>query len=388
MPPVIYAFLDAVWDILLESSPFILLGFFIAGILKGFVSGDFVRRHLGGGGLKSIFKSALFGVPLPLCSCGVIPAAAGLRAQGASKGATTSFLIATPETGVNSISLSLALLDPIIAVVRPVSAFFTGIVAGFLVQRHVPDNAATVTGHTPCTCEACVSVEPDGNYLSDEMREQECACEQSGEDSGDIDKAASRSFAEKMRYGMSFAFGELLSDIALWFIVGILLAGVISVAVPDDFFVRYGGSGFGGILMMIIVGIPLNVCATTSTPIAAAMAMKGLSPGAVLVFLLIGPATNVTTITMVTKLLGRRTMFIYLTTIAVSAVLIGLAVNGLYSLLGLDLSGWVHMDVEEQHGIFEYVCAVVLMGLFARNLIMGGMHGHEHGHDHEHGHGH
>lgn len=413
----------ASWAILLEAAPYVLFGFFVAGLLKAYVPASFVARHLGRGHVGPVFKAALFGIPLPLCSCGVIPAAAGLRQQGASKGATTSFLIATPETGVDSMAVTWALLDPVMTVARPVAALLTSVAAGLMVdlfperERHEtgkPNEMTTpshgtashsspalpapvispamhggiaahgggslapldehagcaCSGHAPVASSGCCGAQPGASSTSAgacgcgsptyEKADSGCC----GHDASDLQGGASLSgLVERFRGGMRFAFGELVADIGGWLLLGVVLAAVITVLMPDDLFTGTFASGIGGILLMMVVGIPLYVCATASTPIAAAFALKGISPGAALVFLLAGPATNVATITVVARLLGRRAATIYVAVIGVMSVVLGLAVNMLYGWLGMDVTGWVQGKADVEPGMLSAIAAVVLLML-------------------------
>lgn len=278
-------------------SPFLLFGFLVAGFLSVLVKPETVERHLGGRGFWQVFKAAIFGVPLPLCSCGVIPVAASLRRHGASAGATTSFLISTPQTGVDSIMVTLSLLGPVFAVFRPVVAFLSGILGGILVNVFGYEKGAPPDEHPTCTAECCSGA---GNHRGGPMR--------------------------AVRYG----FVTLPRDIHKALIVGILIAGAISAAVPDDFFAGILGGGILSMLVMMAVGIPIYVCATASVPIAAALMMKGISPGAALVFLMTGPATNAATITTVWKIMGKRIAGIYLAAVAASALAAGLILDALF----------------------------------------------------------
>ncbi len=365
-------YLAAVWDILLEASPYVLFGFFVAGLLKGFLPADFVARHLGRGRRAPVFKAALFGIPLPLCSCGVIPAAAGLRQQGASKGATTSFLISTPETGVDSMAVTYALLDPLMTVLRPLAAFVSAIVAGLLVDA-LPQDAENrpVTSGMPAgqPFPVIARVAPQaGTPLADAGHgDHGCGCSGGCCDSGPAAHGRP-GVSERFRAGMRFAFGELIADIGKWLIVGVFVAALISAFLPVTFIEQYVGDGFFGIALMVVVGVPMYVCATASTPIAAALALKGLSPGAALVFLLAGPATNAATITVVARMLGRRVAVVYVASIAVVAVLMGLAVNWVYGVLGVSISGWVHTSADHGHSIAAVASACVLLALVGWQL--------------------
>ncbi|MCP3924671.1 MAG: SO_0444 family Cu/Zn efflux transporter [Desulfobacterales bacterium] len=346
----VYKVVLAVWGILLESSPYVLLGFFVAGLLKAFLPKDFVSTHLGGNGIKSIVKASAMGVPIPLCSCGVVPAAAGLKEQGAGKGAVTSFLISTPETGVDSIAVTYALLDPVMTIIRPVSAFVTAIAAG-------------------------ISVSFSSKFEDDEQKPQSpfpMAQDTGGcTDSccGGHAQADDNSFKGKFKSGMNFAFGELLNDIGKWFIIGIILAGLISVFLSPEIVSKYFGNEYLSMIIMLAIAIPLYVCATASTPIAAALALKGISPGAALVFLMAGPATNVASLTVVSKIIGKKATAIYLFVIIVISFVLGIAVNYLYGYLGISISSWVQGIHHEEFGIIAIGSSILLLLLIGRTFL-------------------
>jgi uncharacterized membrane protein YraQ (UPF0718 family) len=304
--------LDAVRGIFTESvslflrmSPYLLFGFLFAGLLHVFISLDAVARHLGKSNLASIAKSVVLGIPLPLCSCGVIPAAILLKKKGASRGSVISFLISTPITGVDSIFATYALLGPLFAIYRVVSSALTALVAGVLANfLTAPEHPET--GHS----------EHEHGHMHGHGEEME--------------EKPRRRFVELFRY----AFGELLGDIWKWLILGVLLGGIIAYLIPDTLIQKYLGSGWQAMLVMLIIGIPMYVCATGSIPIAAALMLKGMSPGAALVFLLAGPATNAVTITVVSRELGKRATILYVLSIAVMSVLVGMGLNILWGRLG------------------------------------------------------
>jgi len=297
------------WHMLLDISPFLLLGFLIAGVLRVLLPEDWISRRLGGRGAGPVFKAALLGVPLPLCSCGVIPAALGLRKQGASRGATLSFLISTPETGVDSIAVTYAIMGPFLAILRPVAAFMNAITAGLF--------ADTLGGKDDGP-----PAEPDT-----------CAC------CGGAGNDHSHSKAERIRGVFRFAFDDLLKDIAGWLLLGLLLAGVIGAFLSPEIVKTYIGTEWVELLLVLLVSIPLYICATASTPVAAALVLAGFSPGAALVLLLAGPATNIATLLMVGRFLGLRSAAIYLSSIILTSLLFGWLVNRLASVLPVPIVG-------------------------------------------------
>jgi uncharacterized membrane protein YraQ (UPF0718 family) len=338
---IILGLFNAIWQIFADAAIYILFGIFIAGLLQVFVDKDKIARHLGRPGLKSVILSALLGVPLPLCSCGVIPAAVSLRKNGASKGAVLSFLISTPETGVDSIATSYALLDPLMTVFRPIAAFVTAIIAGI--------------------GENIFGKKNDDLRLS---RMNTCDC--CGEDIRDTNHK--HGVLLKIRYGIKYAFVELLGDIAKWLVIGIIIGGCISFFLPQGFF-NYLGSGWLAMLVMLLVGIPLYICASASTPIAAALILKGMSPGVALVFLLAGPATNAAGILTVGKFLGKRSAVIYLAAIALCSLSLGLLLNYIYFYFGMDARASIGKAGELFPYLLRLISAFVLIVLIINSLF-------------------
>jgi uncharacterized membrane protein YraQ (UPF0718 family)/copper chaperone CopZ len=311
----ILTFASASWSVFGAMAPYLLLGFAVAGLLSVVISPEWVERHLGGNGLGQVLKASLFGVPLPLCSCGVIPVAASLRRHGASKGATTAFLLSTPQTGVDSVAVTYGLLGPFLAVVRPLAALITGVFGGGLVQAFNGDG---------------VTVDPDAdNFQEGSSCSSDCC---------DDDKPKNRpKLVEALRYGLVV----LPRDIGKALILGVAISGLIAAFVAPQALESYLGGGLWPMLAAMAIGIPLYVCATASTPIALGLIHAGLSPGAALVFLISGPATNSAALTTLWKVLGRRAAILYLLTVAVASGATGLAVDGLIGAGGLPESALV-----------------------------------------------
>lgn len=290
----------------IDMAPYLLFGLLVAGLLNLFISRDIVIRHAGKNNFMSVFKAALFGVPLPLCSCGVIPAAIYLKKNGASPGAITSFLISTPTTGIDSILATYGMMGWLFAIFRPFAAFVMGIAGGMTaklissgINREEPNNAESRIQDSPAET-------PKGAYAK---------------------------FRSLLRYSLV----EFMDDISAQFLVGLLIAGLITYLIPDGFF---SGSnllnGIGGMVIMVLVGIPMYICATASIPIAVSLILKGFSPGVVFVFLEAGPATNAATLAIITRLLGRRMAIAYTTVIAVFSILMGLLLDLIFSLSGIN----------------------------------------------------
>ena len=341
---IILKIISESWRLLQEASIYVLFGILIAGLLRIFLSPESVARHLGQGRFTSVFKSALLGIPIPLCSCGVLPAATSLKRQGANNGATIAFLISTPESGVDSIALTYALLDPTMTIARPVAAFASAAAAGVTenllgeekITRSDPDMSCPVDGC--CDGTDCLPQEHSKHH----------------------------SFAEKLWAGFKYALVDLWGDMSVWFLVGLILAGLITTLVPTEIMTRYLGGGLPAMLIMLAAGIPLYICATASTPIAAALILNGVSPGAALVFLLAGPATNITSLTVLFGVLGKRATAIYLTSIAFSAVIFGLALDQVYSLLGISAQAVAGKAAEWIPHWAQIIGAAILLALSAR----------------------
>lgn len=287
-----------------EMSPYLLFGFFVAGILSVFISQQFVERHLGGRGIWPLLKASLFGIPLPLCSCGVIPVTMSLYKHGASKGAAISFLLSTPQTGADSIFVTLSLLGPVFAVFRPLAALVTGLIGGSFIN---------------------IFEKPDNQQQNNQQQCSEACCDSRKN--------------KKIINGLKYGFVTLPRDIGKAMLVGLVIAAGISALVPDGFFAEKLGTGIFAMLVMMALGIPVYVCATASVPVAAALILKGLTPGAALVFLMTGPATNAAAFATIWKILGKSTAIIYLTTIAGCALLAGILLDYIAFDIKLDVAG-------------------------------------------------
>lgn len=331
-------------DLYLDAAPWLLLGLIAAGLIKAWLPDSMLSRWLGGKGFWPITRAAFIGAPLPLCSCGVLPAALGLHRGGASHSSTVSFLIATPETGIDSIALSYALLGPVMAVVRPVAAIFSAIVAGTLTAlvpetRQAPSSIPVVGG---CSGGACCS-----NTLQT--------------------PATSGGPLATTLTGLRYAASDILDDIALWLAIGIVLAGAVATWVPPQALAAWG-SGLPAMLLMLVVGIPMYICATASTPLAAALLLAGLSPGTVLVFLLAGPATNLATLAVVRKEFGTAVLGTYLAGISLASILFGLLLDGLLGRLEFDVVAQIGEAGELVPAPLAWVSGAMLLLMSIRPL--------------------
>lgn len=304
--------LNSLWSVLGDMSPYLLLGFAIAGALSVLISARTVERHLGGAGFWPVFKAALFGVPLPLCSCGVIPVGASLRRQGASRGATVAFLISTPQTGVDSIMVTFSLMGLTFAIFRPLAALISGLLGGSLVAMATKDTPPAGTDNAPappCHDGACST----NSAAADELPHGPMA---------------------RLRAAAVYGFLTLPQDVGRSMLAGLVIAAVITTIVPQDFFAGVLSGGILAMLAMMVLAIPVYVCATASVPIAAALIATGVSPGVALVFLMTGPATNAATITTIWRTMGSKTAVLYLLSVAVTALVSGQTLDYLIPVIG------------------------------------------------------
>jgi uncharacterized membrane protein YraQ (UPF0718 family) len=283
-------------------------------------------------------NAALIGAPLPLCSCSVIPVAMGIRRSGASKASTASFLVATPETGVDSIGITYALMGPIMAIARPIAAITSAIVAGLFVLWFGKQ-------------ENIIEPEPQAKTTNN-------CCHKAS--------AAGYSISEKIQAVFAFGYGQLLRDFMLWFLVGIFFAALVTTLVPAGFLNQYA-QGILAMLVVVLISIPMYVCATASTPIAVGLLLSGITPGAALVFMLTGPATNVATLMVIKNELGKRELGLYLLAIICSALTAGLVLDLLFEQFNWQLQ-LSHGEHSNMMGIFYQACALVLAGLIVYQL--------------------
>ena len=334
--------LTELWVVLGAMAPYLLFGFLVAGILSVLVSPETVEKHLGGNGIVPVLKAAAFGVPLPLCSCGVIPVAASLRRHGASRGATTAFLISTPQTGVDSIFVTWSLLGPVFAVFRPIMALVSGVVGGVLVTLGIREEDPSDGPPVRCTDECC---NPGGGS------------------------------GGRVRRALRYGFATLPRDIGKALLVGLVIAALITVLLPPQFFARHVTNPVLQVLVMMLLGIPIYVCATASVPVAAALILTaGVSPGAALAFLITGPGTNAAGLAMVWKVMGRRTALIYLFTLAVTAFGSGLLLDAVFDATRINPKTWISA-ASHVHGMASWedwlsnVSAVALLGVLGVAII-------------------
>jgi len=380
-------------DLSTEASPWLLLGLIIAGLMKAWVPSKILSKHLGKG-KSAIVKAALIGAPLPLCSCGVIPVATELRRSGASAPATASFLVATPETGIDSVSISYALLGPIFATYRPFAAIMSAIITGLLVSgikeedvkspiTKVKQNALQNNKSACCTSKqptptslptepavsGCCSSKLAIKEIKIDAETSSCCSSKTAKISklSPIPTSALTGFFKKTKMGVHYAATKLIDDIIIWLAIGLLFAAIIRTFLPEYFLLSYG-SGLPAMSLMILISIPMYICATASTPIAAGFIMAGLSPGTALVFMMAGPATNISTLGVIKREMGSAVLIRYLLGVALCAI-------GFGSLLDFALNYYA-INISEQmqysHKLLPYwfglTCAALITLLAIKPL--------------------
>tara|TARA_R110002096_G_scaffold11766_1_gene42900 strand:- start:6579 stop:7676 length:1098 start_codon:yes stop_codon:yes gene_type:complete len=338
--------LEATWAMVRMSAPWLVVGFAVGGLLEAVIPKTWIQGYLGGNRYRSVLRAALIGAPLPLCSCSVLPTASALRRAGASRGSTTAFLISTPETGVDSIGVTWALMDPIMTLARPIGAIFTAIGAGSLVNgldkagKLGPDEQEPEAPSAAACCHATPAADVP------------------------LDAAPAERGSWPVRAWRK-AVGPILEDLAPWLILGFLASGAITVLVDEDALAHAALTGWSGMLLMLVAGIPVYVCASASTPVIAALMAKGLGPGPALVFLLAGPATNLATLSVIRGTLGSRILGVYLGSIAIGALTLGWLVEQVYPWLDLVPTTNIVEHIHEDGAMLNVVCGVLVLAALA-----------------------
>ncbi len=330
-------YVNAFVSMLNSMSPYLLLGFFIAGLLHAFVPSAIYSRYLAGTGLRSVVTAAAFGIPLPLCSCGVLPTAVALRRSGASRAASTSFLIATPQTGVDSIAATYSMMGLPFAILRPVAALVTSLIGGMAVGHW--ERKGALDDHVE-----------EGNYEFSELP---------------------KGFWNKVLETFKYGFFDMMQSIGRWLLIGLVVATLITVLLPDDFFSAYARWPLLNMFIIVAVAVPMYVCATGSIPIAAALMLKGMSPGCALVLLMAGPAANMASMFVVNNAFGRKATVVYLLSIIGGAIGFGVLVDYLPGMRDLFVNALPsHVMHHGMHGAswFNTVCSIALLGMIVLAL--------------------
>ena len=374
--------MDEILLLINEMSPYLLLGFLLAGLMHAFIPGRYYTRFLSKPTLGSVINAAIFGIPLPLCSCGVIPTAMSLRKEGASRGAVTSFLIATPQTGIDSIIATFSLMGVPFAVIRPIAALITAVLGGWMVNtfvslrdrrahREMAEETTVKTEETEtCTCHChenkaescCPEGDSDGHHHH-HSSSTSCHCH---------DRKIPNTIGGKIVEALRYAFLDMMSDIGKWLVIGLVVAGLITIYVPDEVFTIFKDNTMASMILVLIISIPMYLCATGSIPIAVVLMLKGLTPGAALVLLMAGPACNMASILVIRKGLGFRTLVIYILSIVIGAVFFGCLIDWLQYSGMIDFTSRVSQTMEIKEGgagIIKWTSTIVLTLLLLFNLI-------------------
>ena len=327
-----------IFELINSMAPYLLLGFLLAGLMHAFVPQNLYRRYLGGNSFRSVLNAALLGIPLPLCSCGVIPTAMSLRKEGASKGATVSFLISTPQTGVDSIIATYSLIGLPFALLRPLAALVTSLFGGCLVNRFDDKDVCSTSCAAP---------------------------------SESVDGGVRVSFRQRLLSAFRYAFVEMMQDIGKWLLLGLVVAGLITVFVPDSFFALFADKPLLSMLLVLAFAVPMYLCATGSIPIAVALMLKGLSPGTALVLLMAGPAVNVASMLVISKVMGKKTLLFYLLSIVSGAIAFGLAIDYLLPREWF-LTSLAHIHDCHAQGVswFNLGCTMLMLLLLVNAFVL------------------
>lgn len=334
---MIFAFFENTWFLLVEMSQYLLLGMLFVALLNLFFNKDLIVNHIGGNDIKSIIKSSLFGVPLPLCSCGVIPTSVYLSKNGASKPAVIAFLISTPQTGIDSIIATYGMLGPVFAIFRPIAALIMGIVGGitflfFNKKEQIND-----------------SPQQETQFEFQEIKTNE-------------------PFFEKAKKSIKYAFGDFINDISTQFLIGLIVAGLIATIIPNNFFSEtIFQNEFLSILLIIAFAIPMYVCATASIPIAVTLMMKGLSPGVAYAFLVAGPVSNAASIAILSKILKKKSLILYLSIVVILTIIFSYLLNWIHLIFNINPHTFmVHNHIHSQSfSLWQYLLALIFIALLS-----------------------
>ncbi|MBE0508585.1 MAG: SO_0444 family Cu/Zn efflux transporter [Marinospirillum sp.] len=335
--------ITGILSVALSAAPWLLLGLLLAGLIKAFMPESLIQKWIGGRGLGSISRAALVGVPLPICSCGAIPTALALHRGGAGRGPTTAFLIGTPGVGIDSILLTSVLLGPVMAAARVAGAIFTAITTGLLVATTDQPEPITTADATPAKTTCC------GGCCGEKKEEK------------------TTSTATRLKQGLQYAFADLLDDISRWVVAGLLLAGLLITLLPPETLSGLSGA-FWPLVLMAVIGIPLYICATAATPIAAGLLLTGMSPGMALVFLLSGPVTSLATLGVFRREFGNSALVMYLIGILTSSVLLGWLLDTTLQSLGINPAIQASQVQEILPEWLEWLALVVLVMLILKPL--------------------
>ncbi|MBO5707635.1 MAG: SO_0444 family Cu/Zn efflux transporter [Bacteroidaceae bacterium] len=361
--------MNEIIQLITSMSPYLLLGFLIAGIMHTFIPGKYFHKYLSKKSFRSVINAALIGIPLPLCSCGVIPTAMSMRKDGASKGAVTSFLIATPQTGVDSIMATFSLMGLPFAIIRPIAALFTAVAGGFLVNKG--DKCCQGNEETSsCCCHSHSHAEEHSCQCHSHAEEPTCQCHSHSEEHT---CHCHKSFLSKVKDALTYAYVDMVEDIGKWLVVGLVIAGIITTVIPTEYFAFFKDNTLASMLLVLLISMPMYLCATGSIPIAVALMMKGLTPGAALVLLVAGPACNFASILILRKFLGTRTLLLYLGSIVFGSIIFGCLVDWLQFAGHVDFLRQLHVShacCDHGPSLFNWACTILLALMLINALLL------------------
>ncbi len=385
-------FLDSFMDMFVDMSFYLMIGLIVVGFLNAYVKKEKILKHLGTNKFSSIVKASLVGVPLPLCSCGVVPTALELKRGGASNGAVISFLISTPQTGVDSIAATYSMMGIVMAVYRPIAAFFSGIFGGALVNLFAKNEKINVDVEIDTCCSdksssidscCCHKAEPIASCCSTVEHFHSGCCESDLHHDHDHENKhhqesdhnhVTSTETNKIKSALKYAFCDFLDEISTHFVIGLFLASLISAFIPSDFFVNMGmDKGILAMFGMVLIGVPMYICSTSSIPIALSLVEKGLSIGSGFVFLFTGPVTNIASIMMLASVLGKKLTSIYIGIVIGFSVLFGLLLDVIVEQFQLDLligMGSAHHG-SLMHSVYQGTAVIflfLLIGSFYRKF--------------------
>ena len=373
-------------QLFLDMGLFLLIGMAFSGLFHILLSKELVAKHLGKPGIGSIIKASLLGVPLPLCSCGVIPTAIGFSKSGASKAAVTSFLISTPQTGIDNIIATAGLMGPFFAIYRPITAFLTGIVGGIFVD---------IFDKKKKSCCNKTNQENNGNSKNEnqtenELNKESCcchsnsspkiACEDSAKESSSCccssnkKKGGTSKFLNNLMEFFNFGFLTFTQDLVFHLLIGIAVAAAISTFIDKDFIQSIGiTQGLPAMLIMLVIGLPMYICSNSAIPLAVAFIAIGFSPASVFVFLLAGPVTNITAIGALVKALGKKCITIYLLSVSIMAILFGYVFELLLHFFKWDVTSKIIATCHSCHKtqpLYKYIAGWIFAALLVRAIIV------------------
>lgn len=338
---IIGSLLNTTLLLFLEMAQYILLGLLFVGLMNLFVTRELIIKHVGNNSILSVFKSALLGIPLPLCSCGVVPTSIHMVNNGASKPAVVAFLTSTPQTGIDSIIATYGMMGPVFGVFRPIAALMMGLISGITANLFTKKD----------------DLKPKRLFSLDNMQLKQKPVKDS------------KYYYDKL---IKYPFFEFLDDISTHFIIGIIVAGIITFSIPENFFSgSLIGQGIAGMLLLLLVSIPMYVCATASIPIAVGLIMKGFSPGVAFVFLAAGPAVNAATLSLISKSIGKRTTVIYVTMISIMSILFGLLLDWIFLVSGINVMTQIahfHGHDMGHVGLFQWILGVLFFVLLVLSI--------------------